>query len=127
MTRVRHEWKKLILIPTRVKTYFHNPIFTIWQLKDYKERNNFILRTTFWKCLTTVPKYIWNDAPQKLNFIMAKDISKSYTLDCSCSIVTHSSAASFSIKTILRENTNILFGKNYCKLSKMNARFSKNI
>ena len=42
-------------------------------------------------------------------------------------IVTHSNAASFSIKTILCENTNILFGKNYYKLRKMSARFWKNI
>ena len=26
-------------------------------------------------------------APQKLNFSMAKDISKSYTLDCSCTLM----------------------------------------
>ena len=46
-TRVRHEWKILTLITTRVKTYFHALIVTIWQVKDYKERNNFILRCTF--------------------------------------------------------------------------------
>ena len=39
--------KKLILITTRVKTYFHVPIFFIWLVKDYKERDNFILSTTF--------------------------------------------------------------------------------
>ena len=40
--RVLHERQKcdksekiLILITTRVKTYFHIPIFTIWQVKDY--------------------------------------------------------------------------------------------
>ena len=27
-------------------------------------------------------------APQKLNFLMAKDISKSYTLDCSCTLMS---------------------------------------
>ena len=26
-------------------------------------------------------------APQKLNFLMPKDISKSYTLDCSCMLM----------------------------------------
>ena len=26
-------------------------------------------------------------APQKLNFLMAKDISKNYTLDCSCTLM----------------------------------------
>ena len=41
-TRVLHEWKVLILITTRVKTYFHTLKFTIWQVKDYKESNNFI-------------------------------------------------------------------------------------
>ena len=29
-------------------------------------------------------KMCFKSAPQKLNFVMAKDISKSYTLDCSC-------------------------------------------
>ena len=47
----RHECdtseKLLILITARVKTYFYIPIFTIWQVNDYKERNNFILSTTF--------------------------------------------------------------------------------
>ena len=46
-TRVRHEWKVLILITTRVKTYFHTPILAIGQMKDYKERNNFIQEVPF--------------------------------------------------------------------------------
>ena len=52
-TRVLHQRHEcdtneiLILITTRVKTYFHIPIFSMWQVKDYKERNNFILTTTF--------------------------------------------------------------------------------
>ena len=58
-TRVRNEYKILILITTWAKTYFHTPIFTIWQVKDYKKRNNFILRTTFWKCLVPMPKCVW--------------------------------------------------------------------
>ena len=68
-------------------------------------------------------------APQKLNFFLAKAISKRCTLDCSCKfpctfrIVTHSNAASISIKTILCENTNILSSSNYGKPGKMNARF----
>ena len=52
-------------------------------------------------------------APQKLNFLMAKAISKRCTLDARSHIITHSKAASFSIKTILCENTNILSSKNY--------------
>ena len=55
-------------------------------------------------------------APQKLNFLMTKAISKSCTLDCSCKCpctLPHSKTASFSIKIILCENINILFSKNY--------------
>ena len=57
-TRVRHEWKILILITTSLKTYFHTLIFIIWQVKDYNERNNLILRTSFWKCLVSMPKCV---------------------------------------------------------------------
>ena len=39
--------KNFDLITTRVKTYFRTPIFTIWQVKDYKEWNYFILGTAF--------------------------------------------------------------------------------
>ena len=58
-------------------------------------------------------------APQKLNFLITKAISKSCTLDLAANtlahsrVVTDSNAASFSIGTILCENTNILFSKNY--------------
>ena len=137
-TRVLHQRHEcdtneiLILITTRVKTYFHIPIFSMWQVKDYKERNNFILSTTFGTALSNATMRL-KSAPQKLNFVMVKAKTKSYTLDCSCKfpctfpIVTHSKAASFSIKFILCENTNILFSSNYWKLDKMNARFWKNI
>ena len=51
MLKEQHECdtseKILILITTRVKIYFHTPIFTTWQVKDYKEGNNFIPSTTF--------------------------------------------------------------------------------
>ena len=54
--------------------------------------------------------------PQKLNFLTKKTISKSCTLDLNskypCTF-PRSYTASFSIKTILCENTNILFSKNY--------------
>ena len=42
--RVQHEWKILALMTTREKTDFHTLVFTIWQVKNYKERDNFI----FW-------------------------------------------------------------------------------
>ena len=47
----RHECgtseKSLILITARMKTNFHTLIFTIWQVKDYRERNNFIRSNNF--------------------------------------------------------------------------------
>ena len=62
-------------------------------------------------------------ARQKLNFVMIKTISKGYTLDALAlvapnalagpRIITYSLTASFSIKTTLCENSNILFSKNY--------------
>ena len=58
-TQVRHKWKILILITTRMRTYFHTPMFIIWQMKDYKQKNNFILRTTFWKNLALIQKCVW--------------------------------------------------------------------
>ena len=67
-TRVLHERyecdtseKNLILITARVKKYYHIPIFTIWQVKDYKEWNNFILSTTFgnasFPCQNAIKKF----------------------------------------------------------------------
>ena len=50
--------KNFDFVTTWVKIYFHTLIFTIWQVKEYKERNNFILRTTFWKCLFSMPKCV---------------------------------------------------------------------
>ena len=57
------------------------------------------------------------NAPQKLNFVIAKATSKSYALDCSCKcpcgwVPTHNTTGSFLIKITLCETTNILFSKN---------------
>ena len=46
-TRMWHEWK------------LHTPVFAIWQMKHYKESNNFITRTNFCKCLLPMPKCVW--------------------------------------------------------------------
>ena len=81
-TRVWHKRKILILITTRVKIYFHTLIFTIWQVNDYEERNNFILTTTFGNT-SFHAKMCLKIAPQKLNFLMAKAMSESCLLDCS--------------------------------------------
>ena len=95
--------------------------------------NNFFLRTTFWKCLVPMPKCFWKvnhknwtSLWQKLFKKVRHKIVAAYAL-ARYRIVTHSNAASFSIKNILCENTNICFSKNYSKLGKTNARFWKNI
>ena len=85
-TWVWRQWKMLILIMTRVKTYFHTPTFTIWQVKDYKDTNNFILRTIFWKCLIPMQNSFKKCTTKTENF-NGKDISKSCTLDCSCTLM----------------------------------------
>ena len=60
---------------------------------------------------------------------MTKAISRGCTLNVASNtlarsrIVTHINAASFSIRTILYENTNIPFSTNYSELGKMNATF----
>ena len=83
-TRVRHERKILVLIVTRVKTYFYTPIFTIWLMKDYKKRNSFILRTAFLHMFCIHVEMHLKSVPQKVDFLITKAISKSCTLDCSC-------------------------------------------
>ena len=50
--------KNFDFVTASVKTFFHTLIFTIWQMRDYKEMNNFILRTTFWKYLFSIPKCV---------------------------------------------------------------------
>ena len=67
-------------------------------MKDYKERNNFILRTKFWNA-SFPSKMCFKSAPQKLNFLIEKAISKIYTLDSSCKIYTLDSSF-FLVRTI---------------------------
>ena len=57
-TRTLHERYTNDTSATRVQTYFHTIIFIIWQMKDYKERNNFILTTTFRKYLFPMQKCV---------------------------------------------------------------------
>ena len=75
-TRARHEWRECntnvigalhehtsekisILITTRLKRYFHIPIFFVWQVKDYKGEEQFHSKYYLWKCLIPMPKCVW--------------------------------------------------------------------
>ena len=51
-------------------------------MKDYKEKNNFILGTTVLEMLHSHAKMCLNSAPQKPK--MVESISKIHALDCSC-------------------------------------------
>ena len=80
-TRVRHECYTNDTSATRVKTYFHTLIFTIWQVKDYKEGNNFILSTTYWN-VSFPCQNAFKKCTTKVKFLMEKATSESCTLDC---------------------------------------------
>ena len=104
--------KILILVTTRVKSYLHNPTFTICQGKDYKERNDLILRRTI------------------LSFGNA--LLPCQSASEKCSTKTDICNGKSYIKNLytrleLQMLVNILFSKNYWKLGKVNARFWKNI
>ena len=71
-------------------------------MKNYKERSNFIPRTTFFEMPISHAKMCLKSASKKLNFVKAKAESR---------MVTNSTAASITIKTILCEPNNILFSK----------------
>ena len=49
-------------------------------MKDDKERNYFSLKNHVWKVPPSHAKMHLESAPQKVNFLMAKSIQKSYTL-----------------------------------------------
>ena len=109
-TRVRHKWKILILMMARVKAFSHPYVYYMVseRLQGDKQLHS---KNYLSEMRRSHAKMSLKSAPQKLNFSMAKDISKSYTLDCSCTyalahsrIDTYSNAASFSIKAILCEN-----------------------
>ena len=82
-TQVRHEWKVLILIVTRVKTFLHPYIYYVaserLQGEEQFRSKNYLLEMPCFHA-----KMRLKSAPQKLDFLMTKTISKSCTLDCSC-------------------------------------------
>ena len=75
-TQVQQEWKILIFATKRVKTHFLIPI---WRMKDYKERNSFILKTTFRKCIIPMPKCVWKGTT-KTELCNRKRYIKKYSL-----------------------------------------------
>ena len=111
-TQVQHECDTNDTSVARAKNFdFDNDtsgnILAIWQMKDYKEKEQFHSKNCLLEMSRSHAKMRLKSAPQKLNIVMAKGISKSYTLDCSANAL-----ARFCIVSSLCE-TNILFSKNY--------------
>ena len=84
VTQILHKQKILILITTLVKTYFHTLILTIYKVKDYKKNEQFHSENYLLEMSRFHAKMCLKSAPQKLNFLMAKAISKRCALDCGC-------------------------------------------
>ena len=79
-TLVWHEWK--ILITRRVKTFSHT--YTSYMVNERLQGGEqFHSKNYLSEKPRSHAKMRLKSAPQKLNFVIAKPISKSYTLDCS--------------------------------------------
>ena len=131
-TRVWHECYTNDTSATRVKNFdfdsdtsknmFLHPYIYYMARERLRGEENFHSKNYLSEMSCFHAKMRLKRAPKKLDFLMTKVTSKSCTLDCSwkcpCTF-PHSynnNAVSFSIRTILCENTNILFSKNYWKL-----------
>ena len=87
-TRVQHEWKILILITTPVKTNFQTLIISYIASEKIRGEEQFHTKNYLLEMSPFYAKMRSKSAPKKLNFLMAKAISKSCTLDCSCKLNT---------------------------------------
>ena len=94
MTRVRHEWHTNDTNATRVKNFdFHNntienifshPYNNYMANERLQREEQFHFKNYLLEMYRSHAKMRWKSAPQKLNFVIAKAIPKSYTLECSC-------------------------------------------
>ena len=125
VTWVQHEFQMNDTSATRAKKFdfyndaseniFSNPYISYIANKRLPGEAQFPSNNYLLKMPCSHAKMCLKSSPQKLNVTMAKAIWKSYELDCSCKcpcmfrIITYSSTALFSMKTILCETKNILF------------------
>ena len=94
MTRVRHEWHTNDTSATGVKNFdFHNntienifshPYNNYMANERLQREEQFHFKNYLLEMYRSHAKMRWKSAPQKLNFVIAKAIPKSYTLECSC-------------------------------------------
>ena len=69
------------------KNIFSHPYIYYMASKRLKGEEQFDSKNNLLEMPRSHAKMRLKSAPQKLNFLMAKDISKSYTLDCSCTLM----------------------------------------
>ena len=108
-TRVRHG--KFWLDNDTSENIFLHPYISYMANESLRGEEQCHSKNYLLEMLHSHSKMRLKSAPQKLNFVMAKAISKTYILDVDVAanalarsrIVTHSNTASFFIKTILCE------------------------
>ena len=96
-TRVRHECYTSNTSATRVKNFdfdndmnksiFLHPYIYYMTSERLQRQEQFDSKNYFLEMPHLHGIMRLKSASQKLNFLMAKDISKSYTLDCSCTLM----------------------------------------
>ena len=95
--RVQHECYTNDMSATRVKNFdfdnnsnknkFSHPYIYYIASGRLQGEEQFHFKTYLLEMPRSHAKVCLKSVPQKLNLLMAKDISKSYTLDCSCTLM----------------------------------------
>ena len=95
--QVRHECYIKDTSATRVKNFyfdkdtskniFSHPYIYFMTSEGLQGEDQFHSRNYLLEMPHSHAKMRLKSAPQKMKFLMAKDISKSYTLDCSCTLM----------------------------------------
>ena len=109
-TQKRHEWETLILITIRfLHPYIYHIASERWHGQEKFHSENYFLEIP-----SSYAKMRLKSAPQKVNFVMAKAISKSYKVDCGCKCpftFPHSYEASFLKKYLMWHYQHFFFAR----------------
>ena len=94
-----------------IENKYSHPYISYMANERLQEEKEFHSKNYLLEIPRSNAKMSLKSAPQILNFVIAKAMSKNAI--ASSYIAAHSNAASFWIKTILFETINIFFNKNY--------------
>ena len=70
------------------KNIFSQPYIYYMASKRLQGEEQFDSKNNFLEMPRSHAKMRLKSAPQRLNFLMTKDVSKRYSLDCSCTLMT---------------------------------------